>query len=156
MGRRVAMQVAVGGEAGMEKAKGMAKALQGILGGTVLKGKIVSKGTGTDDNTRTRSETRRSNARWGALGHHREREMTLVRPGNKSVSVTVSVSIGNLLLPRCSHLKTPSLKNKDCDHKTPSKRPDPFHGECFASPRQERKHRQATYFEDSDLKTGLP
>jgi len=40
------LQVAVSGEAGVEKAKGKAKALQGMLGGTVFKGKVVPKGTG--------------------------------------------------------------------------------------------------------------
>jgi len=42
------MQGAVGGEPGMETAKGKAKALQGMLGGTVFKSKVESQGTGTD------------------------------------------------------------------------------------------------------------
>jgi len=60
------MQVAVSGEARMEKAKGKAKALQVMIGGTVLKGKVVSKGKGTNVKQRARSETQRSAARWGA------------------------------------------------------------------------------------------
>jgi len=61
------MQVAVTGEAGMEKAKGKANALQGMIGGTVFKGKVVSKGTGINVNKRARRETQRSAARWGAV-----------------------------------------------------------------------------------------
>jgi len=51
----------------METAKGKAKALQGMIGGTVVKGKVVPKGTGTNANKRARSETQRSAARWGAV-----------------------------------------------------------------------------------------
>jgi len=65
------MQVAVSGEAGMEKAKAKAKALQGMFRGTVFKGKVLWKGTGTNVNKRARSETQRSAARWGPLGHER-------------------------------------------------------------------------------------
>jgi len=52
----------------METAKGKPKALQGIFGGTVFKGKVVSKGTGPNVNKRARGETQRSAARWGAEG----------------------------------------------------------------------------------------
>jgi len=55
----------------METAKGKAKALQGMIGGTVFKGKVVSKGTGTNANKRARSETQCSAARWGAAVHQR-------------------------------------------------------------------------------------
>jgi len=66
------MQVAVCGEAGMKGAKGRAKALPGMLGGTVFKGTVESKGTGTDVQRRTRSETQRSAGGWGAVVHQRE------------------------------------------------------------------------------------
>jgi len=52
----------------METAKGKAKSLQGMIGGTCFKDKIVYKRTGTNVNKRARSETQRSAARWGALG----------------------------------------------------------------------------------------
>jgi len=41
----------------METAKGKAKALQGMIGGTVFKGTVVSRGTETNVNKRARSET---------------------------------------------------------------------------------------------------
>jgi len=51
------MQVAVSGVSGTEKARGQAKALQWMLGGTVFKGKAYSNGTLTDLKKRARCET---------------------------------------------------------------------------------------------------